>query len=123
MAPNFLINVCSVAKGKVMSIGLLGSKPFEIKSTLYSVDCREDIEAVLHPADNTTCPQTVWEDQYPRYYRLIRKFERLTGVPVILDMSFKNYEGPIVTAPTEALKYFYGMGLDTLVLGDFIIEK
>jgi carbamoyltransferase len=97
--------------------------PFMIKTFDVKPDRRDEIEAVLHPADNTTRPQTVREDQNPRYYRLIQEFERLTGVPVVLNTSFNDHGEPIVTTPTEALKDFYGMGLDTLVLGDFIIDK
>jgi carbamoyltransferase len=97
--------------------------PFMIKTFDVKTECRDEIEAVLHPADDTTRPQTVREDQNPRYYQLIREFERLTDVPVVLNTSFNDHGEPIVTTPKEALKDFYGMGLDTLVLGDFLVEK
>lgn len=97
--------------------------PFMIKTFDVKPDRRDEIQAVLHPADDTTRPQTVREEQNPQYYKLIREFERRTGVPVLLNTSFNDHGEPIVTTPKEALKDFYGMGLDVLVLGDVIIEK
>ena len=35
---------------------------------------------------------------------------------------FKNGE-PIVNTPTEAIKDFFGMGLDVLVVNDLVLEK
>jgi carbamoyltransferase len=99
------------------------SSPYMIKTFDVKPEARDDIEAVLHPADDTTRPQTVSETQNPRYYRLISEFESITDVPVVLNTSFNDHGEPIVTKPSEAIKDFYGMGLDTLVLGDFLLEK
>jgi carbamoyltransferase len=84
---------------------------------------RKDIEAVIHPGDGTTRPQIVRECQNPRYYRLIEEFGEITGVPVVLNTSFNDHAEPIVTTPKEAIKDFYGMGLDVLVMNDIAIEK
>jgi len=84
---------------------------------------REEIPAALHPADGSTRPQTVSERQNPRYHELISAFESITGVPVLLNTSFNDHAEPIVTTPTEALKDFFGMGLDVLVLEDVVVEK
>ncbi|SDE99228.1 carbamoyltransferase family protein [Halorientalis regularis] len=96
---------------------------FMIKTFDTDPDCRDDIQAVVHPADGTTRPQTVNEEQNPRYHSLISEFESITGVPVLLNTSFNDHGEPIVAEPVEALKDFYGMGLDCLALGDFLIEK
>lgn len=97
--------------------------PFMIKTFDVPEESKEEIEAVVHAADDTTRPQTVREDQNPRYYRLLREFEALTGVPVVLNTSFNDSGEPIVNTPTEAVKDFFGMGLDALVLEDVVIEK
>jgi carbamoyltransferase len=97
--------------------------PYMIKTFKVKPDRSDEIEAVLHPADETTRPQTVRKDQNPRYYQLISEFESITEVPVLLNTSFNDHGEPIVTKPTEAIKDFYGMGLDTLVLGDLLLEK
>lgn len=97
--------------------------PFMITTSDIPDERADEIPAVLHPADGTTRPQTVREDQNPRYHRLLREFEDVTGVPVVLNTSFNDHGEPIVNTPTEALKDFYGMGLDVLVLGDAVVEK
>ena len=99
------------------------SSPFMI-DTFDVIDSRRDeLAAVVHPADGTTRPQTVHRDHHPRYYRLIEAFYELTGVPVLLNTSFNDHGEPIVNTPTEAVKDFYGMGLDMLVIDDYILEK
>jgi carbamoyltransferase len=96
---------------------------YMIKTFATKPESRDDISAVLHPSDATTRPQTVRRDQNPRYHQLISEFEVITGVPVVLNTSFNDHGEPIVTKPTEAIKDFFGMGLDTLVLQDLMIEK
>ncbi|NKE35659.1 carbamoyltransferase [Natronococcus sp. JC468] len=100
-----------------------GPAPFMIDTFDVRPEKVDDLEAVLHPADDSTRPQTVREDQHPRYYRLISEFESITGVPVVLNTSFNDHAEPIVNTPTEAVKDFYGMGLDVLVLEDCVVEK
>ena len=97
--------------------------PYMIKTFEVLSDKTDEITAVLHPGDDTTRPQTVREEQNPRYYRLIREFERRTGVPVLLNTSFNDHGEPVVRTPTEAIKDFYGMGLDVLVLNDCVVRK
>lgn len=97
--------------------------PYMIKTFDVLEDRQDDIPAVLHPADGSTRPHTVTESQDERYHRLISEFEDITGVPVVLNTSFNDHGEPIVTKPSEAIKDFFGMGLDVLVLGDVIVEK
>ena len=97
--------------------------PFMIKTFDVKPEKREELTAVIHPGDDTTRPQTVREDQHPRYHRVISEFEDITGVPAVLNTSFNDHGEPIVATPTEAIKDFFGMGLDLLVLEDFLVEK
>jgi carbamoyltransferase len=97
--------------------------PYMIRTFDVEPDKRDEISAVLHPADDTTRPQTVREEQNPRYYRLIHEFEEITGVPVVLNTSFNDHAEPIVNKPVEAIKDFFGMGLDVLAIEDAIVYK
>lgn len=97
--------------------------PFMITTADVRDDRVDEMAAVIHPADETTRPQTVREEQNPRYARLLTEFEDLTGIPVLLNTSFNDHGEPIVATPNEAIKDFYGMGLDHLVLEDVVIEK
>ncbi|WP_433633580.1 carbamoyltransferase family protein [Halomicrococcus sp. NG-SE-24] len=97
--------------------------PFMITTASVPEDQRDDLTAVLHPSDQTTRPQTVRREQNPRYHRLISEFYDRTGVPAVLNTSFNDHGEPIVTTPTEALKDFFGMGLDLLAIEDIVVTK
>lgn len=97
--------------------------PFMITTASVPENQRDDIAAVLHPSDQTTRPQTVRRDQNPRYHRLISEFRDRTGVPAVLNTSFNDHGEPIVATPTEAIKDFFGMGLDILAIEDFVVTK
>jgi carbamoyltransferase len=84
-------------------------------------ECREHIPAVTH-ADGTGRLQTVSARTNSRYHALIRAFDSLTGVPMILNTSFNENE-PVVQRPEEALACFLRTKMDVLVLGDTILER
>ena len=65
--------------------------------------------------------QTVTEDVSPRYSKLIRSFETLTGIPMLLN-TFNENE-PIVSTPSEALNCFLRTKMDLLVLEDYILVR
>jgi len=97
--------------------------PFMIKSFDVNDKYKTKIEAVLHPVDKTTRPHVVCKDINPRYYALIDEFRKITDIPLILNTSFNDHGEPIVCSPQDALRTFYGTGLDMLVLGDYLILK
>jgi carbamoyltransferase len=82
---------------------------------------REKIPGPTH-VDGTGRLQTVARDSNPRYWQLIKAFETLTGVPVVLNTSFNDNE-PIVCRPEEALDCFQRTQMDALVLGEFLITR
>jgi carbamoyltransferase len=95
--------------------------PFMIKVYPIRKEKRSVIPAVTH-VDGTGRLQTVGRAVNPRYWRLIKAFERLTGVPVVLNTSFNENE-PIVRTPEEALDCFLRTKMDVLALGNYLIEK
>ncbi|MBI4009980.1 MAG: carbamoyltransferase [Candidatus Aenigmarchaeota archaeon] len=80
------------------------------------------IPAVTH-VDGTGRLQSVFKEDNPRYYSLIEKFEKKTGVPIILNTSFNLKGEPIVNTPQNAYDTFMRSGMDALVLEKFIITK
>ena len=96
--------------------------PFMILTFNVRPEAAEQIAAVVH-VDNTVRPQTVRAEDLPRWYRVIDEFEKLTGVPMILNTSFNVKGEPIVNTPQDAVRTFYGSGLDALAIGDFWLEK
>ncbi len=83
---------------------------------------KENIPAAMH-IDGSVRPQTVSEETNPRLYRVIKRFKERTGIPASLNTSLNIRGEPIVNRPEEAIKTFYGTGMDILVLENFIIEK
>jgi carbamoyltransferase len=83
---------------------------------------RTIIPAVTHE-DGSSRIQAVIKDQNPRYYNLIEKFKKKTGVGVVLNTSFNLKGEPIVNSPKDAIKTYLNSGLDLLVLGNYIVYK
>ena len=82
---------------------------------------RSAIPAPTH-VDGTARLQTVNRESHPLYWRLLRTFGNITGVPVLLNTSFNDNE-PIVCRPEEALACFDRTKMDVLVLGNFVLER
>ncbi len=81
----------------------------------------DKIPSVTHE-DGSARLQTVNMEQNERYFKLISEFEKLTGVPVVLNTSFNDNEA-IVESPTDALTTFLRTNIDYLFIGDYFIEK
>lgn len=99
------------------------SHPSPFMTLAYAVrpEKREKIPAPTH-VDGTGRLQTVTREANARYWKLIKAFEELTGVPVVLNTSFNDNE-PIVCRPEEALECFKRTQMDALVLGDLLITR
>jgi carbamoyltransferase len=95
--------------------------PFMTQAYAVHPAKRDVIPAPTH-VDGTGRLQTVSEQANPRYWRLIREFANLTGVPVVLNTSFNDNE-PIVCRPEEAIDCFLRTKMDVLVLGDTLVRK
>ena len=99
------------------------SHPSLFMTFAYSVrpEKRSEIPAPTH-IDGTARLQTVSRTSNPLYWKLLRAFGDLTGVPVLLNTSFNDNE-PIVCRPEEAVDCFHRTQMDVLVIGSFFIEK
>ncbi len=95
--------------------------PFMSQVFQIRAEKRALIPAVAH-VDGSGRLQTVSRAANPRYFDLIEAFERLTGVPMVLNTSFNENE-PVVCRPEEALDCFLRTRMDRLVLGDQVIER
>lgn len=98
------------------------SSPFMLFVVKAKDNARSKIPAVVH-IDGTSRVQTVSEEANPCYYRLLRAFEKIKGVPVLLNTSFNVNREPIVNSPEDAVRCFYSTGLDYLVMGNYLVSK
>jgi carbamoyltransferase len=100
-----------------------GAAPFMIVAHDVVPARAPAIVSAMQPVDGTTRPQTVSRATSPRFWSLIDEFRRLTGVPAVLNTSFNVKNEPIVCSPADALRCFFGTGMDALAIGDFLVEK
>lgn len=80
------------------------------------------LPAVTH-SDGSGRLQTVRKEDNPFFYSIIQEFEKLTGIPVVLNTSFNVNGEPIVLSPDDALNTFFNSGLEYLVMEDWLIVK
>ena len=96
------------------------------QKALWGIDLlnvpRSDIPAVTH-VDYSARVQTVHEDTNPRYYGLLREFERKTGCAVLVNTSFNVRGEPIVCTPEDAYRCFMRTEMDVLVLENCVVYK
>jgi carbamoyltransferase len=95
--------------------------PFMVTAYRIRPRHRADIPAVTH-ADGTGRVQTVEQSTNPLYWKLIARFEDLTGVPVLLNTSFNENE-PIVNTPAQAVDCFLRTEMDVLAIGSYFLLK
>lgn len=91
---------------------------------VYSVlpEKRSVIPAVTH-VDGTGRIQTVSRSENPELWDLLTAFDRLTGVPVLINTSFNVKGEPIVCTPFDAVDSFRRADMDYLVIGPYIVAK
>jgi carbamoyltransferase len=93
---------------------------------IFTLKVREAQRALLGAVthvDGTARVHTVARDENPRFWALIREFQRLSGVPVVLNTSFNNSAEPIVDSADDAMTCFLTTGLHALAIGDYWVTK
>ena len=82
---------------------------------------RSEIPAVTH-VDGSGRLQTVNKETNPKYYNLIQAFQKISGIPIVLNTSFNENE-PVVCRPEEAMDCFLRTRMDVLVMGSYFIQR
>ncbi len=99
-----------------------GASPFMTVAYPVRQDWQKKIPAVTH-INGTGRVQTVSKLSNSKFWGLISEFNKITGVPVLLNTSFNVKGEPIVERPSDAISTFFACGLDILVLENFVIRK
>jgi len=95
--------------------------PFMLHVFPIRPEKRTIVPAITH-VDGSGRLQTVSRRSNPLYWSLIKAFDTLTGVPMLLNTSFNENE-PIVLTPAEALDCFLRTSMDVIVLGRHVLER
>jgi carbamoyltransferase len=101
--------------------GVLPS-PYMLFVQQVRADWREKIPAVVH-VDGTARVQTVEARTEPLVAALLAEFERLTGLPVVVNTSLNTAGRPMVDTPREAMELFGSAPVELLALGPFAVRR
>lgn len=99
-----------------------GRSPYMLRVVPARPDRRDRIAATVH-VDGSCRVQTVSARDNPGFHAVIRAFERLTGIPVVLNTSFNIAGKPIVETPRDAVRCLTETAIDVLVLGPFLVSR
>jgi carbamoyltransferase len=96
------------------------------EKALFGIDrlnvTRSDWPAITH-VDYSARVQTVHAETNPRYHALISAFRARTGCPILVNTSFNVRGEPIVNTPEDAFRCFMGCEMETLVIGNCLLDK
>ena len=100
-----------------------GNYPAEFMTITFNCkDIIKKAEAVVH-VDNTARPQAVTKESNPRYYNILKHYEKLTGLPIVVNTSFNMHEEPIVCNPVDAIKSLKQGCVDYLIMGNWLVKN
>lgn len=83
---------------------------------------RKIIPSVTH-VDGSGRIQTVTKKQNPFFHKVLKEFEKLSGVPILINTSFNVRGEPIVCSPEDAYKCMMGTGIDFMAIENFLVSK
>ena len=96
--------------------------PIPYMNMVVKVKPGHTLPAITH-VDGTARVQTVVQFDNPRFYRLLKRFGDLSGVPILLNTSFNFKDQTITLSPEDAVIRFLDSDMDHLVIDNFLISK
>ena len=102
--------------------GLKDLSPFMLLAPPVREEKKYLIPSATH-VDGTARVQTVNKNVNPKLWQLIKTFESITGIPVILNTSFNLRGEPIVRSPEDAVNSFLKSNMDCLVMENIVVER
>jgi carbamoyltransferase len=94
----------------------------ESEFMLYSVKFKDKIFDSIAHVDGTSRIQTV-NPTHNYFYQLLDEFEKLTGLPMLLNTSLNDNGKPIAGKPKDAFDLLKHSDLDYLIVGDSVYRK
>jgi carbamoyltransferase len=88
-------------------------------------DCTDEMKrkcpAAVH-IDGTARPQLVSDKTNKSFYRILKRYFELTGIPSLINTSFNMHEEPIVCSPEDAIRAFLLGKIDYLAIGSYLVK-
>lgn len=95
---------------------------FRIKTEKRDELNKSDIIPAVTHIDYSSRIQTVSKDN-STFYNLIEKFNKQTGIPILINTSFNVRGEPIVCTPLDAINCFLNTEMDYLILENIMVSK
>jgi len=103
----------------------VNSNHFPAEFMTITFDCTEKMQkscpATVH-VDNTARPQLIRKEINEGYYKILKAYQKRTGLSTIINTSYNMHEEPIVCSPEDAVRAFKMGHLDYLAIGPFLVE-
>ncbi len=115
----YMLLVADIDKEKKIKMSEDDENLFGIEKLNIS---RSSVPAITH-VDYSARIQTVNGKYNSVYYKLLNKFNEITGCPILINTSFNVRGEPIICSPDDAFKCFMGTEMDILVIENFILYK
>jgi carbamoyltransferase len=109
----FCPSILAEAQPRYFIIG--AASPFMVQAYPFCPEVRARIPAVVHE-DGTGRIQAVTPEANSRYWGLLKEFEILTGIPVLVNTSFNENE-PIVSNPSRCPLLLFANGYGSTCIG------
>ncbi|KKP40643.1 hypothetical protein A2130_03660 [Candidatus Woesebacteria bacterium GWC2_33_12] len=109
-------------EGAPKYLKMLRKAPFMIIGDRIMPGMEKDLKAAAH-IDETVRPHLVTREANKLYYQVIKEFEKLTGVPTILNTSFNKHGLPIVYTPRQAVEHLLWGAIDELIIGSYHVWR
>jgi len=113
----YMLFVKSVQKNKRLA------KESVIRKGLDKIKNKRSIIPAVTHVDYSARIQTVNKNTNPRYYKLIEKFNKKTGCPILINTSFNVRGEPIVCTPKDSFNCFMNTNMDVLVIDNILLYK
>ena len=97
-------------------------EPFMLFVYPFRENKKKIVPSVVH-VDGTGRLQTTSKEENYLYYSVIKEFEKLSGIPILINTSFNIRGEPIVCTPEDAYKCMMGTGIDYLVIDKFLVKR
>jgi carbamoyltransferase len=98
---------------------------FPAEYMTITFDCtplmKRSCPATVH-VDGTARPQIVYSEINPSYHRIIKAYQKRTGLSTIVNTSYNMHEEPIVCSPNDAIRAFKLGHLDYLAMHRFLVH-
>ncbi len=99
---------------------------YSAKFMTITFECTEYMKKIS-PAcvhiDGTARPQLISKLDNPGYYKILKEYYKITGIPSLVNTSFNMHEEPIVCTPDDAIRAFTQSGIDYLIINNFLVSR